>query len=100
MVRWPGWPWERARKERKVVEVRGLEREEEGQEEGEEESLLPLWWDEQEVTSSWESSDSCSDNAVLCVALRLIRPAISFKYSCSTIPSIIFSRHICAFWRK
>lgn len=41
MVRWPGWPWERARKERKVVEERGLEREEEGQEEGEK-SLLPL----------------------------------------------------------
>lgn len=57
MVRWPGWPWERARKERRVVEERGLEREEKGGE-GKEESVLPLWWDEHEVSSSWGSSDS------------------------------------------
>lgn len=36
MVRWPGWAWERARKERKLVERRGFDGEEE-------ESLLPLW---------------------------------------------------------
>lgn len=36
MVRWPGWAWEMARKERKLVERRGFEGEEE-------ESLLPLW---------------------------------------------------------
>lgn len=34
MVRWPGWPWERLRKERKVVERRDFEVDEEG--------LLPL----------------------------------------------------------
>lgn len=100
MVRWPGWPWEMARKERKVVEERGLEEREEGEDDGREESVLPLWWDEQDVSPSWKSSDSYSDTAVLCIAMPLFRPAISFKYSCSTIPSIIFSRHICAFWRK
>lgn len=43
MVRWPGWPWEMARKERKVVEERGLEEREEGEDDGREESVLPLW---------------------------------------------------------
>lgn len=39
MVRWPGWPWERARNERKVVERSDFKGGEEGDDEH---SLLPL----------------------------------------------------------